>query len=296
MTSIARVSGTLFCVLSLAVGGCSSTKVLTAQEYMDEGNKAMDAEVYDLAVESYQKLLEEHPFDPATEEAQLKTAHALFLDERYPEAIASFQDFMRMHPTNASLPFAEFHIALAFQRQVGDRDRDHRAAQNAEVHYRTVLDRYPDSAYAAEARTHLQEVREFLADHEFGIARFYLLWDNPLGAESRLRHLLGEYPDTEKSAEGLAVFAKYFHDRGDLQRSATAWATILRQYPKSTFAVEAQQEIDELAAIDVRPPDDPLPALVETLGRPSTAAASDPQPAATPAQAAGPIDRPNTIR
>ena len=294
---ISTTFGSLACGLAI-LSSCSTDPKLTAAQYLDEGNKAMDGEVYDIAVENYQKLLEEYPFDPSTEEAQLKTAHALFLDERYPEAIASFQDFQRMHPTNASLPFAEFHIALAYQKQVGDFDRDHRAAQNAEVHYRAVLDRYPDSAYAAQARTGLQEVREFLADHELGIARFYLNWNNPLGAESRLRHLLSQYPDTEKSADGLAVFADYFRERGDLQRSATAWATVIRQYPTSPHAERAKEELEELAESDVQPPAEPLPALMETLGRPApvTTAEADAAPPAAPAQAAGPIDTPSTIR
>lgn len=254
---------------------CTTDPVLTAPEYLREGNRAMDEGAYDLAVDSFQKLLEEHPFDPATEEAQLKTAHALFLDERYPEAIASFQDFQRMHPTNPSLPFTEFHIALAYQKQVGKEDRDHRAAQNAEVHFRAVLDRYPDSAYADEARKNLQEVRDFLADHELVIARFYLHWKNPLGAEARLRYLLTQYPDTDTSAEALSVFADFFRERGDVLRSAAAWATLTRQYPQSPYADAARKELETLASASVEPPEDPLAALIETLGRPANADAAD---------------------
>ncbi|MGH7803297.1 MAG: hypothetical protein ACREQJ_03040, partial [Candidatus Binatia bacterium] len=104
---------------------------------------------------------------------------------------------------------------------------------------------------------------------------------------------------TEKSAEGLALFADYFRERGDLQRSATAWATLVRQYPMSPLSERAKEELDELAQSDVRPPDEPLPALIETLGRPETAAATaegDEPPPAAPSQAAGPIDTPSTIR
>jgi outer membrane protein assembly factor BamD len=251
----------------LPLAACSTTPVLTAPEYLSAGNRAMDEGAYDIAVDNFQKLLEEHPFDPATEEAQLKTAHALFLDERYPEAIASFQDFQRMHPTNPSLPFTEFHIALAYQKQVGKKDRDHRAAQNAEVHFRAVLDRYPDSAYADDARTHLQEVRDFLADHELVVARFYLHWKNPLGAEARLRHLLTQYPDTNTSAEALSIFADHFRGRGDVLRCAAAWATLTRQYPQSPHADAARRELETLIAANVEPPEDPLAALIETLGR-----------------------------
>src|SRR5947208_3650870 len=92
-----------------------------------------------------------------------------------------------MHPTNQNISLTEYYTALAYMDQMGTKDRDQRAAENAQAHLQAVLARYPDSPYAAEAKRKLKECREVLADHEYSIAKFYLVWTDPLGAEARQR-------------------------------------------------------------------------------------------------------------
>jgi len=272
--------GALLALLSVS---CSQETVLSEQEYHETATKAMDDKVYDVAIHHYQKLLEEYPFSDYSEEAQLKIGQAQYLNKQYAESIASFQDFQRMHPTNPNLGLTEYYTAMAYLDQAGSPDRDQRAAENAQVHFQAVLTRYPDSPYTEEAKKKLKECRELLAGHEYAIAKFYLIWLDPVGAEARLRRLLENYPDTDTAGDALAHFARYFRKRGDLTRSALAYASLVSQYPKNPAAAEAQAEIDKLKAKQVTVPDEPLPALVETLGRPSIAVAA---PTEVPAQTA----------
>jgi outer membrane protein assembly factor BamD len=267
-------------LLALGLASCSSEKVLSEREYHESATAAMKEEVYDLAIKDFQKLLEEYPFSDYSEEAQLKIGQAQYLSKQYAESIASFQDFQRMHPTNQNIALTEYYTALAYMDQMGTKDRDQRAAENAQIHLQTVIARYPDSPYAAEAKRKLKECRNVLADHEFAIAKFYLVWTDPLGAEARLRRLLENYPDTDIAPAALAHFGKYFLKRGDLTRSALAYASLIGQYPQSPDVPEAQSALAELKAKKIEVPDPPLPALVESLGRPSLA--STPQPAAAP--------------
>jgi outer membrane protein assembly factor BamD len=251
-----------------SIAGCSSEQHLPAKEYFDTGNEAMRGKTYDLAIDQYQKLLEEHPFSDYAEEAQLKIAYAQFLDGRYTEAIASFQDFQRMHPTNANLAFAEYYVAQSFMEQVGKKARDRKAAENAAAHYQAVIDRFPTSAYAAKSKAKLVEAREVLAGHELFVAQYYVAWENPTGAEARLRYLLENYPETNAAAEALATFAVYFRDRGDVARSAMAYASLIQQYPRSDRLPEAREALAELKKKNVPAPDRALYALLQTLGRP----------------------------
>ena len=272
--------GVLLALLSVS---CSQETVLSEQEYHDTATKAMDDKYYDVAIHHYQKLLEEYPFSDYSEEAQLKIGQAQYLNKQYAEAIASFQDFQRMHPTNPNLGLTEYYTAMAYLDQAGSPDRDQRAAENAQVHFQAVLTRYPDSPYTEEAKKKLKECRELLAGHEYAIAKFYLVWLDPVGAEARLRRLLENYPDTDTAGDALAHFARYFRKRGDVTRSALAYASVVSQYPKNPAAAEAQAELDQLKSKQVTVPDEPLPALVETLGRPSVAIAA---PTEVPAQTA----------
>jgi outer membrane protein assembly factor BamD len=274
-------------LLALGLASCSSEKVLSEREYHESATAAMKEEVYDLAIKDFQKLLEEYPFSDYSEEAQLKIGQAQYLSKQYAEAIASFQDFQRMHPTNQNISLTEYYTALAYMDQMGTKDRDQRAAENAQVHLQTVIARYPDSPYAAEAKRKLKECRNVLADHEFAIAKFYLVWTDPLGAEARLRRLLENYPDTDIAPAALAHFGKYFRKRGDLTRSALAYASLIGQYPHSPDVPEAESELAELKAKKIEVADPPLPALVESLGRPSVAGAPQTAPSpVVPAQTA----------
>ena len=266
----------------LLAAACSTQKVLPEREYFDQGNQAMEIDDYELAILQFQKLMEEYPFSDFAEEAQLKIAYAQYLNEQYAEAIASFQDFQRMHPTSPNLPFAEYHLAMAYMDQMGAKDRDQSASEQAHAHFQSLIDRYPESPYAERAREKLAECREALAEHELAIAEFYLDWRNPLGAEARLKYLLRAYPDTSTTAQALYRFAEHFRRRGDLVRAAESYAAVVREYPDSPQAADAKRALDELAARNVTPSPEPLAALTETLGRPSSTTETEPPEEAPP--------------
>jgi len=277
--------------LALLLASCAADKVLSEKEYHDKATASMKQGVYDLAIQNYQKLLEEYPFSDYSEEAQLKIGQAQYMNSQYAEAIASFQDFQRMHPTNPNLALTEYYTAMAYIDQMGKKDRDQRAAENAQAHLQTLLARYPDSSFSAEAKQRLKGCRETLADHEFMIAKFYLIWTNPVGAEARLRRLLENFPDTDVAGAALAHFGRYFRKRGDLTRSALAFASLISQYPKNPDVAEASEIVAELKQKKIVIPDAPLPALVETLGRPSLATAQPAEPPAQTAAAAAPAEK-----
>ena len=251
------------------LAACSESTLLNDREYFENAAKAIEEEDFTYAVSQYQTLLEEYPFSDYSEEAQLKVAYAQYRTRQYAESIASFEDFQRMHPTNPNLPFAEFYLAMAFKDQMNDRDRDQSASAQAHSHFQRLLDRYPESPFAEQAREKLHECRVALAEHELAVAEFYLHWSNPIGAEARLRRIIAEYPDTETTAEALGRFGDHFQDSGDLVRAALAYAAVLQKYPETSSASGARKALDALLSAGIEPGPEPLARLSETLGRPA---------------------------
>ena len=253
------------------LAGCATEEMLTDAQYAAQARESMEAEAYDLAVDSYQKLLEQYPFSDLAEEAQLELGRAQYENEQYAEAIATFQDFQRMHPTNPNLGLTEYYTALAYYDQMGKKDRDQRAADNAQAHFKALIERYPESPYLEQAKEKLAACREILAEHEYAIADFYLRWENPLGAEARLKRLVENYSDTRVATDALVRFGDYFRSRGDLVRAGLAYGAVVDSFPTSESAATAKEKLEALRATNVEIPAGPLPALVETLGRPSIA-------------------------
>jgi outer membrane protein assembly factor BamD len=130
--------------LVVAIAGCAGKKApVPADQLWTEGNASFEDEAYDYAIEKYKALLDQYPFDQHAEEAELKIAQAYYAAERYPEAIAAFSNFERMHPTSTFLPTTEYHRGLSYLAQYTTADRDQQAVTNALNTFRNIVDRFP---------------------------------------------------------------------------------------------------------------------------------------------------------
>jgi len=139
------------CVLAVLVavvltGGCAGKKRLVPSDKLwSEGNSAFHDEAWEVAIERYKALLDQHPFDANSEEAELKIGEAHYFAGHYAEAIASFGDFERMHPTSSNLAVVEYHLGMAYLAQASTSDRDQQAAANALTYFQNLADRFPTS-------------------------------------------------------------------------------------------------------------------------------------------------------
>ena len=136
-------------LIALCAVGCAGKRpVVPPEKLWEQGEEAFNDGAYEVAVERYKALLDQHPFDARAEEAELKIAQSHYLAERYPEAIAAFGDFERMHPTSPNLPFVEYHLGMSYLAQATTSDRDQESHKNALTYFRNLADRFPTSPYA----------------------------------------------------------------------------------------------------------------------------------------------------
>jgi outer membrane protein assembly factor BamD len=253
-------------VALVVLGGCAGKKpVVPPEQLWSEADTAFNDEAYDYAVDKYKALLDQHPFDPRAEEAELKIAQSYYLARRYPEAIAAFADFERMHPTSPNLAQVEYQLGMSYLAQASTADRDQQAHTNALTYFRNLIDRFPQTTWAEKARLRMRECREALAKHESDIARYYLRRGNLRAAEARLRGLLTDYPDTDATAEALHDFAIGYAKRDEPEGANLALATLVRYHPDGPLGREAKEQlVGKSVNLDGQ---DPLPVLVGLIDR-----------------------------
>jgi outer membrane protein assembly factor BamD len=255
----------LVVVAVLAVlAGCAGKKPqVPADQLWTDGNDAMKDEAWEVAIDKYKALLDQYPFDANAEEAELKIAQAYYFSERYPEAIASFADFERMHPTSPNLAEIEYRRGMAYVAQASTPDRDQQPLTQALTSFQNIVDRYPGTPWAARAALRVRECREALAAHDAGIANFYLVRGALLAAESRLRGLVSDYPETDATAKTLHEFAGAYAARQEPEEAALALATLLYHHPDGPLADDARTQLQ--GKQPVPPGQDPAPVLVSKL-------------------------------
>jgi outer membrane protein assembly factor BamD len=251
------------------LAACAAKKpVIPAGTLWEEGNAAMNDGAYELAVDKYKALLDQYPFDENAEQAELKIAQAYYYSERYPEAIAAFADFERMHPTSPNLAEIEYRRGMAYVAQHKTADRDTQAITQAMASFKNIADRYPNTPWADRARLRIQECRAILADHDAGVAEFYLKRGSLRAAESRLSGLLRDYPESNATADALYEFAKAYAKRDEPEEATLALATLAYHHPNTPLGVEAKQQLGDVGPTVMA--SDPLPRLVDRIQAMST--------------------------
>ena len=255
-------------LVALVAAGCGpKKKQVPADQLWTEANQAFDEEAWEYAVERYKLLLEQYPFDPNAEEAELRIARAHYLAGRYPEAIAALGDFERMHPTSQNLPFVEYHLGMSYLAQSSTSDRDPAPNTNALAYFRNVIDRFPTSPWAERSRLRLRECRESLAKHDVGIALYYLRHGNLVAAEGRLRGILTQYADTSAAADVLYRFAEEYARRDEPEGATLALATLVKHHPDTRVGREARERLGSTSVEGVSEGQDPLDRLLARITR-----------------------------
>ncbi|GIW43811.1 MAG: hypothetical protein KatS3mg077_1093 [Candidatus Binatia bacterium] len=254
-------------VLALALAGCAAKKPKSAAEYFATANEHFRNGAFGAATTEYRELLDQHPFSDFVEEAELRIAHAYYLDRRYAEAVVALTDFQRRHPTSPHLPFVGYLLGMCYARQMLPHDRDQTAAQNAQTYFLTVTRQYPESPFATLARTELSRCRQRLAEHELYVAEFYSKRGNWKAAEARLVDLAARYGDTEEAARGLLQLARYYRSRGLVDRAELAYRAVTQLRPGSPQAIAAQRALQRLQHRSTSFAADPVDVLLALNGR-----------------------------
>jgi outer membrane protein assembly factor BamD len=239
----------LFCfltVLGAIAFGCASKRTPTAEETFITAKEHFDRGAYELAIEAYKELLDQHPFTEHSGEAETKIAQAYYLMGRYPEAIAAFGDFERMHPTSPLVPLVNYYLGMSYLRQMRPMDRDQDASANAHAYFRAVIDRYPGTPWAERAGLRLRECDEALAAHELYIAEFYLRQDNLPAAEARFRQLLKAYVNTDAAGRALHLFGEEYLDRDREDLAELSFLALITHHRDDPLADRASARLAHL--------------------------------------------------
>ncbi|MGI6656594.1 MAG: outer membrane protein assembly factor BamD [Desulfobulbus sp.] len=211
----------LLLLLTLPLSGCSTfkgmfSKFTIGEEEQEEektgpdallveGMDAYNVAKYAKAIKNFKIILDEYPFSREAMLAELKSADAHYYDKQYPEAKVLYKSFEEHYPTNEAIPYVLFQIGMCDYRRADRIDRDASAPKEAIKSFTRLLNAYPDSPYAKDAKTKLEESKEFLVNHEYMVAVFYVRTERYDEAKHRLRHLLAVYPDSTLAPQAKAL-------------------------------------------------------------------------------------------
>ncbi|WP_320412729.1 outer membrane protein assembly factor BamD [Candidatus Phycosocius spiralis] len=231
------------CLLAACQSGPSGSKSNKAPAYVERPvdllyNNARDQlskRNYSEAVTGFEEVDRQHPYSEWARRALLMTAYANYQQNKYEEAIAGAQRFAALYPGNDSAVYAYYLIAICYFEQIVDVGRDQRMTELALAALNDVVQRYPQSEYARDARLKIDMTQDQLAGKEMEIGRYYLREGQHLAALGRFRRVVDLYQTTTHVPEALHRLVETNLSLGLWDEATKVGAVLGYNYPGSEW-------------------------------------------------------------
>lgn len=239
--------------LSLAgalLAGCSSTPEDRTANWSPnriyaEAKEEADGGSYDKAVPLFEKLEGRAAGTPLAQQAQIDKAYAQYRAGDKPQAIATLDRFIKLHPASPAYDYAlylkgviNFNDDLGMFAWLTRQDlseRDQKAAKESFESFKELVSRFPDSRYAPDARQRMNYIVNSLAQYEVHVARYYFTRGAYLAAINRAQIALAEYREVPALEEALYIMVRSYDALGMNDLRDDARRVLTANYPQSGY-------------------------------------------------------------
>ncbi len=218
---------------------------IPVEELYDKAHTSMTRGNWANATTTFKRLVAQYPYGPYTEQALVETAYAQYKSGKHEEAISSIDRFLRTYPTHRMASYMYYLRGLVnssrdtvFLQKVWHLDasrRDLATPMQAHNDFSIVVDRYPNSRYAADARQRMATLRDLFARHELETALYYLRRTAYVAAADRATYLLETYPQSQYQNDAIATMAAAYDGLGNEQLAADARRVLEKNEPGHPF-------------------------------------------------------------
>lgn len=245
----------LVLLVALVTSGCARMKGMFKDEDADEGvavetlydkaHGSMRRGNWSGANTTFRRLIAQYPYGSYTEQALIETAYAHYKMGNNEEAISAIDRFIRTYPTHRNVAYMYYLRGLVnsnrdtvFLQRVWSLDasrRDLATPMQGFNDFNIVVDRYPNSRYADDARQRMVALRNMFARHEIEVALYYMRRGAWVAATERARYLLETYPQSEFQNDAVAVLAGAYDELDQEALAADARRVLEQNEPGHPF-------------------------------------------------------------
>ncbi len=184
-----------------------------------------------------------YPYTVEAEFAVIQAAKAYQAGKKRIESRASAQRYIDYYPSGQYAALAHYLVALSYYDQIVDVGRDQENTFQALQALRIVLERFPDSEYAALAEPKFTTALNQLAGKEMEVGRYYLKRGQFAAAIGRFAVVVADYGETPHRPEALLRLVEANLSLGLLAEAGRASAILAAEYPDSRWNTAAQRLI-----------------------------------------------------
>ena len=235
-------------VILLVLAACNSNpderdlrNAQTPAQLYASAKDSLSAGNYRAAVFKLENLDTRFPFGEFAEQAKLDLIYAHHASGNEEAAIEAADTFVRENPRHKDVDYAYYMKGVVyfedgknilerwFRIDPGDRPPSN-AARSYEA-FNLMLNRFPNSQYAPDARQRMVHLRNRLAEYEFHVAEYYMRRGAFVGAINRVDYILTNYQGATITPKALEIMVEGYKKLGMEDKALDASRILEENYP-----------------------------------------------------------------
>jgi outer membrane protein assembly factor BamD len=236
---------TAFAVLA----GCASndevqTEIQSLTEAYEKAQELISAGNYRNGIQIFEALQARYPFSDLSRQIQLELMYAYYRSGQKEQAIQTANNFMQENPIHERVDYALYIKGLSyFEGEAGfierrfNKDISERPPKDVDLSYSTLhrlVERYPSSVYAADARQRLLFLKNRMSAYENHVADYYLRRGAFVAALNRAKNALEVYNGAEGNARSLQIMADAYDELGMHDLAADTRRVLAANFPNES--------------------------------------------------------------
>ena len=250
LSMLHRPMAAVLVVLVALLAGCGSTpkqaeSQWTPERLYAEAKEEASTGNYERAGKLYERLEGRASGTALAQQAQIERAYMLYKSSDKAQALATLERFIKLHPTSAALDYAlylqgliNFNDNLGLLGNLARQDlaeRDQQAARDSFQSFKQLVDQFPQSLYADDARLRMNYIVNTLASYEVHVARYYFRRGAYVAAANRAQIVVTDFQQSPSAQEALNIMVQSYDRLGMTDLRDDADRVLRRSYPDTTI-------------------------------------------------------------
>jgi len=172
----------------------------------------------------------------------LMAAYSYYAYDYYGDSIYELEQFIKKYPKDERISYANFLLAMCYYQSIVDEKKDLEPLLKARDKFIYVVENYPNTDFAMDAKFKLDLIREILASKEMYLGSYYIQKGKWIAAINRFKTVINDYETTIFVEEALHRLVELHYKIG-LENEAKKYANLLgynylsSDWYKSTYKI-----------------------------------------------------------
>ena len=172
----------------------------------------------------------------------LMAAYSYYAYNYYGDSIYELEQFIKKYPKDKRMSYANFLLAMCYYQSIVDETKDLEPLLKARDKFIYVVENYPNTDFAMDAKFKLDLIREILASKEMYLGSYYIQKRKWIAAINRFKIVINDYDTTIYVEEALHRLVELHYKIG-LENEAKKYANLLgynylsSDWYKSTYKI-----------------------------------------------------------